>query len=128
MLILFINNIMKFKEKHTFEERCLESDKIRKKYPDRIPIIVEKSDNCKDIIDIDKHKFLVPIDLTMGQFVFVVRKRLKLPSEKALFFFNNNSLPPTSKSLVDIDNNYKDKDGFLYFIYSSENTFGNYIF
>lgn len=115
---------MKFKEKHTFEERCTESSKIRNKYPERIPIIVEKSETCKDINQIDKHKFLVPIDLTMGQFVFVVRKRLRLPSEKALFFFNNNSIPPTSKSLVDIDTNFRDQDGFLYFVYSSENTFG----
>lgn len=28
---------MKFKAEHTFEERKLESDRVRSKYPDRIP-------------------------------------------------------------------------------------------
>jgi len=28
---------MKFKAEHTFEERKLESDRVRAKYPDRIP-------------------------------------------------------------------------------------------
>jgi hypothetical protein len=28
---------MKFKAEHTFEERKIESDRVRVKYPDRIP-------------------------------------------------------------------------------------------
>ncbi|KAE8956555.1 hypothetical protein PR001_g31694, partial [Phytophthora rubi] len=48
-----------------------------------------------DIPDIDKKKFLVPADLTVGQFVYVIRKRIKLSPEKAIFIFVNNVLPPT---------------------------------
>jgi hypothetical protein len=29
----------------------------------------------------------VPQDLTVGQFVYVIRKRIKLPAEKAIFIF-----------------------------------------
>jgi hypothetical protein len=33
--------------------------------------------------------------LTVGQFVYVIRKRIKLSSEKAIFIFVKNVLPPT---------------------------------
>ena len=68
--------------------------RIREKYPDRIPVIVEKAGRS-DIPNIDKKKYLVPGDLTAGQFVYVIRKRIKLSPEKAIFIFVNNILPPT---------------------------------
>lgn len=40
-------------------------------------------------------RYLVPADLTVGQFVYVVRKRIKLSPEKAIFIFVKNILPPT---------------------------------
>ena len=40
-------------------------------------------------------RYLVPADLTVGQFVYVIRKRIKLSPEKAIFIFVNNVLPPT---------------------------------
>jgi hypothetical protein len=57
-------------------------------------VIVEKAEKS-DISDIDKKKYLVPADLTVGQFVYVIRKRIKLSPEKAIFIFVNNVLPPT---------------------------------
>lgn len=42
-------------------------------------------------------RYLVPADLTVGQFVYVIRKRIKLSSEKAIFVFVDNVLPPTGK-------------------------------
>jgi GABA(A) receptor-associated protein len=60
-------------------------------------VICEKADKS-DISDIDKKKYLVPSDLTVGQFVYVIRKRIKLSSEKAIFIFCNNSMPPTGAS------------------------------
>ncbi len=50
------------------EKRRAEAARIRAKYPDRIPVICEKNDKS-DITDIDKKKYLVPADLTVGQFV-----------------------------------------------------------
>ena len=78
------------------EKRQAEAQRIRSKYPDRIPVICEKADRS-DIPDIDKKKYLVPSDLTVGQFVYVIRKRIKLSPEKAIFIFINNVLPPTGR-------------------------------
>ena len=46
----------------------------------------------------DGNRYLVPADLTVGQFVYVVRKRIKLSAEKAIFIFVNNILPPTGEN------------------------------
>lgn len=66
----------------------------------------------------------MPVDLTVGQFVYVIRKRIKLPSEKAIFIFVNDILPPTAALISTIYEEHKDEDGFLYILYSGENTFG----
>nr|GLL45679.1 autophagy-related protein 8C-like isoform X1 [Ipomoea trifida] len=105
------------------ERRQSESTRIREKYPERIPVIVEKAERS-DIPDIDKKKYLVPADLTVGQFVYVVRKRIKLSAEKAIFVFVKNMLPPTAALMSAIYEENKDEDGFLYMTYSGENTFG----
>jgi len=115
---------MSFKTVNTFEQRKQESDRILSKYSDRIPIIVEKNKNSNDMPDIDKKKYLVPNELTVGQFMYVIRKRIKLEPEKAIFLFINNNSPANASLLSAIYDEYKDEDGFLYITYSSENTFG----
>ena len=60
-----------FKEKTLFDKRIQESEQIRNKYPDRIPIMA-----------------------------------------------------PASQTVGELYDNQKDEDGFLYVVYTSENTFG----
>ena len=93
------------------------------KHSDKIPIIISKY-NKSDLNNIDKNKFLVPNDMTLTQFIYTIRKRIKLDSSKALFFFINNTVPKNSAPLGELYNLHKDKDGFLYITYNSENTFG----
>ena len=83
-------------------------------------------------------------DLTVGQFVYVIRKRIKLAPEKAIFIFVDEVLPPTAALMSAIYEEHKcvqliivaaplthadpyrrDEDGFLYVSYSGENTFGS---
>jgi len=114
----------KFKDEHPFEKRKAEAERIRQKYADRIPVICEKVEKS-DIATIDKKKYLVPADLTVGQFVYVIRKRIKLSPEKAIFIFVDEVLPPTAALMSSIYEEHKDEDGFLYITYSGENTFGS---
>ena len=94
------------------------------KYPDRIPIIVTKS-RRSTLSDIDKNKFLVPVDLTVGQFMYVVRKRIKnIDSTQAIYLFINNTLPQITSLIGEVYKNNKNKDNFLYIEYNGEETFG----
>uniref|UniRef100_A0A3P8R7W6 Gamma-aminobutyric acid receptor-associated protein-like 2 n=1 Tax=Astatotilapia calliptera TaxID=8154 RepID=A0A3P8R7W6_ASTCA len=105
------------------EHRCIESAKIRNKYPDRVPVIVEKVSGSQ-IVDIDKRKYLVPSDITVAQFMWIIRKRIQLPSEKAIFLFVDKTVPQSSITMGQLYEKEKDEDGFLYVAYSGENTFG----
>ena len=64
-IFLFSLSLERFTEK-----RKSEAERIRAKYPDRVPVICEKADRS-DIPDIDKKKYLVPADLTVGQYHYV---------------------------------------------------------
>ena len=112
-----------FIEEYSFNERFNESKKILLKHPSRIPVIVEKSQDC-DLNEIQKKKYLVSRDLLMSEFMFIIRKRIHLDPSQAIFIMINNTLPPSNTRLGEIYENYKNEDGFLYAIYTSENTFG----
>uniref|UniRef100_A0A2P2PQ22 Autophagy-related protein n=1 Tax=Rhizophora mucronata TaxID=61149 RepID=A0A2P2PQ22_RHIMU len=116
-------NKSSFKQDNDFEKRRAEAGRIKERYPDRIPVIVEKAARS-DMPNIDKKKYLVPADLTVGQFVYVIRKRINLSEEKAIFIFVGNVLPSTGAIMSTIYDENKDEDGFLYVTYSGENTFG----
>ena len=149
-----------YKEDNAFEKRRAEGEKIRRKYPDRVPVIVEKAPKAR-IGDLDKKKYLVslafvltflrsrmksfklwrntdqiaelrivdilqvPSDLTVGQFYFLIRKRISLRPEDALFFFVNNVIPPTSATMGSLYQEHHEEDFFLYIAYSDESVYGN---
>lgn len=113
-----------FKERHPFDQRKKEAQRVRAKYPDRIPIIAEIAPKS-DIPPLDKVKYLVPADLTCGQFLYVIRKRIKLTPEKALFLFINNTIPPTGSVMSQIYEENKEDDLFLYCTVSGETSFGD---
>lgn len=121
-----------FQESKTLEERTAECTNILEKHKDRVPIIVEKLPKC-DLPDLDKKKYLAPRSsnsgevMTFGQFTTVIRKRLRLKSYEALFFFvgDNSTIPMMAAPLVEVYSEHKNEDGFLYVYYATENTFGS---
>ncbi|VDN96789.1 unnamed protein product [Rodentolepis nana] len=112
-----------YKTEHCFEDRLQEGEKISKKYPNCVPVIVEKSPRA-NVPNLDKNKYLVPTDLTVGQFYFLIRKRIQLKPEQGLFFFVDNTVPPTSATMGSLYEEYRDSDKFLYIAYSDESVYG----
>jgi GABA(A) receptor-associated protein len=100
-------------------------ERVRKKYPDAAPILLHKSKGADTTVPLlPKNKFLVKKSYTIGQFLYVVRHTLKLPPEKALFLFINNTLPTSSMTIGEAWNTYKSDDNALHMYYAAENTFG----
>ncbi len=73
-----------YKNTYAFEKRFEESKRIKEKYPDRIPIICERYTVGDP--DIDRKKYLVPDDLSISNFLYVIRKRIKLEPEKGFIY------------------------------------------
>lgn len=105
------------KREYTIEQRKTESARVRERYNDRVPVICEKmpesdvptvdvrgapphlltarphanSRGARLLASLQKSKYLIPMDMTVGQLVYVLRKRISLPSDKAIFVFVNNT-------------------------------------
>ncbi|KAF6145712.1 hypothetical protein GIB67_010673 [Kingdonia uniflora] len=94
-------------------------------------VIVEKAERS-DIPNIDKKKYLVPTDLTVGQFVYVLINKileffclpLRTPSICSFFVAFTVGFATAGVMMSAIYEEKKDEDGFLYVTYSGENTFG----
>ncbi|KAI4303066.1 hypothetical protein MLD38_038743 [Melastoma candidum] len=112
-----------FKDDYPFDKRVEESKSIADKYPDRVPVIIERYSRT-ELPELEKKKYLVPRDMSVGQFIHVLSSRLHLAPGKALFVFVKNTLPPTASRMDYVYQSYKDEDGFLYMCYSTEKTFG----
>jgi len=114
-----------YKSKRTLEERKRDYERIKKKYPNRIPIIVTKLTGS-DIGDLKKNKYLIPNDITFGQFIYTIRKHLELKPEQAIYMFVKNNILPVSSMVSQIHKEFAEEDGFLYITYGAENTFGEF--
>jgi len=102
-----------------------EAIRLKNKYPERVPVIACKHKDFLLADKEDKQKYLVPMDITIGQFIFIIRRKIRLNENKALFlFFNDNTSVSNTLTINECYNIHKNKDGFLYCTYSSENTFG----
>lgn len=113
-----------FKKKYDINERINQSTKLKIKFVDRIPVIIYKSKKSNNINEIDKNKFLIPKDFIVSQLHLIIRKRVKLDKDKAMFLLCNNCIINNSYTINILYEKYKDNDGFLYISYNTENAFG----
>ena len=114
----------RYKAENSLSYRTAEAAKVRERHPDRLPIICEKVQGSS-ISDLSKNKFLAPADLTVGQFMLVLRKRVELEPEQAVFLFIGDVIPANTAHINELYAKHKDEDGFLYLTYSGENSFGS---
>ena len=114
----------KFKKEKTFEERKAEYEKVMEDHPGKIAIICEK-DPKSLIKNIDKTKYLVDENLSLPQFIATIRKKLNMNENEALFLLaNGKNTLSQNETMNNIYKKYKNKDGFLYFTYASEELCG----
>jgi GABA(A) receptor-associated protein len=102
-----------------------ELQNIRTRYPGRVPVFVLKARGAaSDLPELLKKKFLVPESISVGQFMYIVRQRMQLPPEKAMFIFVNDTLPTTGTTISELYGQHASDDGALRVYYSSESVFG----
>jgi GABA(A) receptor-associated protein len=114
--------MLSFKKGKSFRQRCDEATRIMAKYPDRIPIICERG-SC-EVPELDRSKYLVPRSLSMAEFLYVIRSRLKLSPAISIYLFAQDHIAPGSQLIGQVYETHADMDGYLYISYHGENTFG----
>lgn len=117
-------NFSKFRDSFSFKNRIIESSKVLQQYPNCVPVICENFLDNNDNLKIDKNKYLVPNNFTIGNFLLVIKKRFKINKYEALFIMIDNKIPPLTLSFKELYYSHKDTDGFLYMTFTKENVFG----
>lgn len=114
-------DLTEFKKKFSLDDRRDQADRIKRRYPNRVPIIVNTG---KGVPKLDKQKYLVPRDLKACEFMCVIRKRITLSAEKSLYMFFNKKMVVSSAMMGKVYEDNKSDDQFLYVHICIENTFG----
>tara|TARA_Y100001970_G_scaffold266543_1_gene355372 strand:+ start:157 stop:486 length:330 start_codon:yes stop_codon:yes gene_type:complete len=97
---------------------------ILKKHPNKVPLVIHHDKNKKKL-----YKFIIPSDSSITDLLYIVRKRVNLDPEQAIYIYVNT---PDGKSdllsanllLSNIYDENKLDNGLLHLIYAEENVFG----
>ncbi len=105
-----------FKENTTFERRKGECIKVLSKNPNKLPLIIEPEEGCNVPI-ITKSKVLITNKVTVGQMLLVLKDKMNLRSNSSLIIKCNGSVVPSTRKIVELYDESKEDDGFLYLRY-----------
>jgi GABA(A) receptor-associated protein len=122
-------------KKISFDDRKKQSEKILSKYPDKCPIYLSFDSNV--LVKLGKkcnlNKYIVTSELTLGQFLAIIRNKINFTPYESLTLFieeyKNDKLKSTivatnSSTIGELYSKNKDDDGFLYLRLFKENVFG----
>ena len=110
-----------YRERLPLVLRATACERARRQHPAHVPTILVS----KDAPPLDREKFLIPRTLTGAQLSYIVRRRMHMPSEKALFLLCGGRLVPATATVRELEAVHRDPDdGFLYVTYALENAFG----
>ena len=117
---------LRFEDKYSLSKRKRDARRVLQKFPTRIPVIVQAGKGVSDLPPVYKSKYLVPVDLKMGQFIAVIRSKLMLRPQQALFVMTKKKgvMPPTGALMITVYHENLEEDFFLYLDLYTENTFG----
>ena len=119
-------NCFNFRAKYCFNDRQIESDKIMRKFPNKIPVIIELSNLCMTKIkDIDDKKYLLDKDVEIFEFMTIIRKKINLDHDNVIILMTDNGyIPNTTETINDVYLEHHNGDGFLYLTFSAQKMYG----
>ncbi|KRW98603.1 hypothetical protein PPERSA_09461 [Pseudocohnilembus persalinus] len=123
--------ISKQKNYKSFKQNSLEKrkdilTKQLNEHPTMVPVIVEWDKKSSNLIPLDRKKYLLERSYKFGQFMTIIKNKLKVKStDSIVFLVSQNKIVSPEMTMGEIYEQYKDnEDGFLYIYYSEYSTFG----
>jgi GABA(A) receptor-associated protein len=118
-----IDNETTFKIETTLDHRKLLSAKIQntEKTKDRIPVIISYTDD----ITLSKYKYLCPPDMDLSGVIKNIRQHSSIDHMQTIYVLIHNKMMSTNRSILNIYDNHRDEDGFLYITVATDNSFGS---
>ncbi|GIX81410.1 hypothetical protein CDAR_400641 [Caerostris darwini] len=113
-------------QRSPFSYRNNLANEMKAKFPNRIPVIVERASNEQVFLNLDTDKFLVPENISYFHFAALSRSRLNIRNHQPFCISVNKMCLKSifkgaqgNQLMGDMYRENPDDDGFLYFVYSS---------
>ena len=99
--------------------------KNKNKVLNRVPIVLLKDPNCKDFEGFERMNKLFPDYSKMADFMLIIKQKLSLEPEDALFFLVNGKKVVLGDEIMgNVYKEFKYVDGLLYIVFSKEKIWG----
>jgi len=102
-------------------DRQRESEKIQRKHPDVVPVILEFEEELESVDEV-KRKYLAPKTLKTPEFELLLRKRYASLTN-VYFSVDNKPFGSPETTMESLYNSHKDGDGFLYLLVNKKPSF-----
>uniref|UniRef100_A0A5S6R0X5 Uncharacterized protein n=1 Tax=Trichuris muris TaxID=70415 RepID=A0A5S6R0X5_TRIMR len=114
-----------YKASKSLAKRREETALVKSRFPNKLPVVIERHYKETVLPAIEKNKFLVPKEATMIQLLAVLRNRLNLRHGHTFYFLiNGRTLVTSNETIMNVYEKHVDDDGFLYLTYTSKESFG----
>lgn len=107
------------------EKSNREVEAIRHRFPNKVPLYVTRYVRDREVPVLGRTKFLVPQELTMSQFLYIIRTKMKLRDSQALYLLvNDKVLASHSMTMAQAYQQFRSHDGYLHITYAAQQVFG----
>jgi len=118
-----------YKKQKTFEERQEEAAAVLSRHPDKLAVVLERVRGEKMLPVLDPCVFTIGRGTKFAELMMRIRKRLQLNNRQTFYLIVNPEgskplMPANTDEVDEYHNQYKEKDGFLYIAYGSQEVYG----
>lgn len=122
---LYIPPVKSFKERKNLMTRKLEYANLKAKFPNKVTVVIERYAKERNLPFLDKTKFLVPEDLQVSKLLMIIRNRMDITENQAIYLMTaNKTMLTMSRTMAEVYEEHRDEDGFVYLTYASQSVFG----
>ena len=100
-------------------------EKLRKQYPDKVPVIIQRDCLCRDVPELFRKRVFVSKSMLVSHLLYYVRRQLQMPAHRSIYLYVNESLPMLTQTVGMLHHEEAEEDGILYVFFATEHVFGN---
>jgi len=101
----------------------MRAEALQRRYPDTVLIKATRGRGCT-LPALRRSHLMVPKTLTVGHLLHILRNRLAISADVAVFLFVDGVIPPCSQLIGHLDASNREEHDILHIEYASENAFG----